>query len=44
MRPMTAEDVKNDMLSINSKKALGPDGYCASSFKSNWAIVGPEIT
>ena len=32
------------MFSIHQDKALGPDGFSASFFQSNWEIVGPAIT
>ncbi|KAM7510427.1 hypothetical protein LguiB_009302 [Lonicera macranthoides] len=35
MRPMTSDDVRAAMFSIDSKKAPGPDGYNAGFFKAN---------
>lgn len=36
-RPVTIEEVKNAMFSVDSAKAPGTDGYNAAFFKRNWA-------
>lgn len=43
IRSISANDIKQAMLSVDSSKAPGPDGYNASFFKKNWDIVGADI-
>lgn len=43
-KPVTALEIKNAMFSISSNKSPGPDGYSSSFFKSNWHIVGSDVT
>ena len=35
--------IKAALFAIHADKALGPDGFSASFFQSNWDIVGPAI-
>lgn len=44
VRPVSMEEIKKAMFSIDSGKAPGPDGYNAVFFKQNWEIVGAEVT
>lgn len=41
--PITAEEVKVTLFSINIKKALGPDGYTAGFFKETWEWTGEHL-
>lgn len=42
--PVTHEEVRAAVFAIDSMKAPEPDGYNAAFSKSNWDIVGSEIT
>ncbi|XP_056688751.1 uncharacterized protein [Spinacia oleracea] len=42
--PVTGEEVKHAMFSINGDKAPGPDGFGSHFFKENWNIVGEDVT
>lgn len=43
IRLPSAEEIKVACFSIHADKALGPDGFSASFFQSNWDTVGPNI-
>lgn len=38
------QEIKEAMFANHPDKALGPDGFSASFFQSNWEVVGPAIT
>lgn len=37
------EEIKHACFSIHADKALGPDGFSASFFQSNWETVAPHV-
>lgn len=39
----TSLEVKEAMFFIHVEKALGPDGFSASFFQTNWEIIGHDI-
>ena len=43
-KPITADEVRSDMFSIDSTKATGSDGCSVAFFKQNWVVVGPDVT
>ena len=43
IRPISVEEIKATMFSINGDKAPGPDGYSSQFFKSSWSIVGGDV-
>ncbi|VFQ77258.1 unnamed protein product [Cuscuta campestris] len=43
LAPITIKEVKEAVFSIGDDKALGPDGFSASFFKSQWQLVGPDL-
>ncbi|XP_056691809.1 uncharacterized protein [Spinacia oleracea] len=44
LAPVTNEEVKYAMFSINGDKAPGPDGFGSHFFRENWNIVGEDVT
>ncbi|XP_020254288.1 uncharacterized protein LOC109831370 [Asparagus officinalis] len=42
--PISRDEIKNAVFSINDNKAPGPDGFSASFYKASWAIIGEEVT
>ncbi|XP_062118656.1 uncharacterized protein LOC133832289 [Humulus lupulus] len=40
----TYEDVKSVIFSIPNHKAMGPDGYGSGFYKTNWEVVGEEVS
>ncbi|XP_056695412.1 uncharacterized protein [Spinacia oleracea] len=42
--PVTSEEIRHAMFSINGDKAPGPDGFGSHFFKENWIIVGEDVT
>lgn len=38
-----AKEIKEATFSIHADKALGPDGFSASFFHSNWDVIGPAV-
>ncbi|XP_056698158.1 uncharacterized protein [Spinacia oleracea] len=44
LAPVTSEEVKYAMFSINGDKAPGPDGFGSYFFRENWNIVGEDVT
>lgn len=41
---ITDAEIKETFMSLNPKKAPGPDGYNAGFFQKAWSIVGHEVT
>lgn len=41
--PLSLEEVKHAVFSINPKKAPGEDGFTSFFFKKYWEILGTEI-
>ena len=44
VRPISDEEIKCALFSMEDDKAPGPDGFSSKFFKSAWSIVGPEVT
>lgn len=44
IRPITADEIKQAIFSINKDKSPGPDGYTSQFFIKSWDIVGAEVT
>lgn len=42
--PITEQEVKKILWSINPKSAPGPDGFSAGFFRQAWGIIGPDVT
>ena len=42
-RPVTRDEIKLVIFSLNENKALGPDGYNVHLFKNAWSIIGEEV-
>ena len=43
IRPISADEIKATMFSINGDKAPGPDGFSSHFFKNSWSIVGEDV-
>ncbi|XP_058216931.1 uncharacterized protein LOC131327817 [Rhododendron vialii] len=41
--PITPDEIKRALFSIDGDKSPGPDGFNASFFQKNWAVVGKEV-
>ncbi|XP_074267063.1 uncharacterized protein LOC141590365 [Silene latifolia] len=41
--PVTDEEIKQAMFSIDSNKSPGPDGYGSQFFKDAWTVVGKDV-
>ncbi|KAI8536166.1 hypothetical protein RHMOL_Rhmol10G0235300 [Rhododendron molle] len=44
IKPVTDEEIKKALWSINGDKAPGPDGYNSMFYQRNWEAVGPNLT
>lgn len=44
IKPITAEEIKATMFSLNGNKAPRPDGHTSEFSKTSWSIVGAEVT
>ncbi|GKC40975.1 hypothetical protein Tco_1053359 [Tanacetum coccineum] len=44
VRPISNEEIKDVVFSMEDDKASKPDGYSSKFFKASWSIVGPEFT
>ena len=44
VRPISDEEIKCALFSMEDDKAPGPDGFSSKFFKSALSIVGPEVT
>lgn len=42
--PVTSEEVKTALWSIDPRSAHGPDGFSANFYRHAWGIVGGEVT
>ena len=42
-KPITLEEIRSSMFSINGDKAPEPDGYSACFFRVAWPIVGDDV-
>lgn len=42
--PLSREDMKKIVFSLNGQKSPGPDSFTATFFQSTWQIVGEDIT
>nr|GEZ90904.1 hypothetical protein [Tanacetum cinerariifolium] len=43
IRDVTDEEIKEAMFDIGKNKALGPDGFTLTFFKSSWDIAGKDV-
>jgi hypothetical protein len=43
LAPVTADDIKQVLFSMDDNKAPGPDGYTSAFFKKAWSIVGTDF-
>nr|GEV30854.1 hypothetical protein [Tanacetum cinerariifolium] len=43
IRDVIDEEIKEVMLDIGKNKALGPDGFTSTFFKSSWDIAGKDV-
>nr|GFC37361.1 hypothetical protein [Tanacetum cinerariifolium] len=43
VRPVTKDEIKGVVFSMNDDKAPGPDGLSSKFFESSWSIVSNEI-
>ncbi|GJS78622.1 RNA-directed DNA polymerase, eukaryota, reverse transcriptase zinc-binding domain protein [Tanacetum coccineum] len=44
VRPVSYEEIKAALFSMEDDKALGPDGFSSKFFKASWSVVGSEFT
>ncbi|GKE37510.1 hypothetical protein Tco_1460915, partial [Tanacetum coccineum] len=44
VRPVSHEEIKAALFSMEDDKAPGPDGFSSKFFKASWSVVGPEFT
>ncbi|GJZ89174.1 hypothetical protein Tco_0660956, partial [Tanacetum coccineum] len=44
VKPISLEEIKDVLFSMNDDKAPGPDGYSAKFFKAAWSVVGSEFS
>ncbi|GKB73101.1 RNA-directed DNA polymerase, eukaryota, reverse transcriptase zinc-binding domain protein, partial [Tanacetum coccineum] len=44
VKPISLEEIKDVLFSMNDDKAPGPDGYSARFFKAVWSVVGSEFS
>ncbi|GJZ95658.1 retrovirus-related pol polyprotein from transposon TNT 1-94 [Tanacetum coccineum] len=44
IRPISNEEIKAALFSIDDDKAPGPDGFSSKLFKASWSIVGSEVS
>ncbi|GKG56885.1 hypothetical protein Tco_0582236, partial [Tanacetum coccineum] len=42
IKPVTDEEIKDALFSIDVNKASGPDGYTSKFFKAAWSVVGKD--
>nr|GFA65998.1 hypothetical protein [Tanacetum cinerariifolium] len=42
IKPVTDEEIKDALFSIDVNKASGPDGYTLKFFKAAWSVVGKD--
>ena len=43
LAPVSADDIKRVLFSMDDNKAPGPDGYTSAFFKKSWSIVGEDF-
>jgi hypothetical protein len=43
LAPVSADDIKQVLFSMDDTKAPGPDGYTSAFFKQAWSIVGADF-
>jgi hypothetical protein len=43
LAPVSADDIKQVLFSMDDNKAPGPDGYTSAFFKKAWNIVGADF-
>nr|GEZ62090.1 hypothetical protein [Tanacetum cinerariifolium] len=43
VRPVSKDEIKGVVFSMNDDKARGPDGFSSKFFKSAWSIIGNEV-
>ncbi|GKB78030.1 RNA-directed DNA polymerase, eukaryota, reverse transcriptase zinc-binding domain protein, partial [Tanacetum coccineum] len=43
IKPVTDDEIKEAIFSIDDNKASGPDGYTSKFFKASWSVVGPDV-
>ncbi|GKE36472.1 sugar transport protein 13, partial [Tanacetum coccineum] len=44
IRPISNEEIKAALFSMDDDKASGPDGFSSKFFKASWSIVGSEVS
>lgn len=44
VRPITRDEIKRAVFSIDEDRAPGPDGYSSKFFKASWEVIGEEVT
>lgn len=43
MAPVTREEIKATLFSLNGNKAPGSDGFTTQFFKDSWEIIGDSV-
>lgn len=43
IKPVTGDEIRNALWSINGDKALGPDGYNSMFYQKNWEVVCQDL-
>lgn len=43
IKPISDDEMKKALFSIDDNKASGPDGYSSKFFKAGWSVVGKDV-